>query len=263
MKQTGLEPGVVLRPRVGLFVTCQVDLFRPSVGFATIRLLELAGCQVEVPKTQTCCGQPAFNSGDPAAARSVALAWLNAFQDFDHVVIPSGSCAGMLCRHLPELFSDDSVNGPKAKHLAARTHELSAFLFDVLRADLTPVRWDGAFTYHDSCAGLRELGVKHQPRALLERVQGLELCEMAEAEVCCGFGGTFCVKYSDISNAMLTTKLRDAEASGAGTVLAGDLGCLLNMAGKASRDGSPLAFRHVAEVLAGLNDASPIMGTSG
>ena len=261
MNQSG--PGTVPPIRVGLFVTCLVDMFRPSVGFATIKLLEQAGCQVEVPKTQTCCGQPAFNSGDPSSARAVALAWLDEFQDFDHVVVPSGSCAGMLSRHLLDLFSDDPVNGPKAKHLSARVHELTAFLVDVLGADLVPVHWGGPVTYHDSCAGLRELGVKLQPRGLLASVQGLELREMTEAEVCCGFGGTFCVKYSDISNAMATNKLRDAETSGGDTVLAGDLGCLLHMAGKGSRENSPLAFRHVAEVLAGMCETPPIAETGG
>ncbi|MBM85436.1 MAG: Fe-S oxidoreductase [Rhodospirillaceae bacterium] len=261
MKQIGPEPGTVPPIRVGLFVTCLVDFFRPSVGFATIKLLEQAGCKVEVPEIQTCCGQPAYNSGDPATARAVVLAWLDAFQDFDHVVVPSGSCGGMLSHHVPELFADDPVNGPRAKRLSERTHELTEFLVDVLRADLVPVHRGGAVTYHDSCAGLRELGVKQQPRGLLAKVRGLELHEMAEPEVCCGFGGTFCVKYSDISNAMVTNKIRDAEASGGDTVLAGDLGCLLNMAGKASREGSPLAFRHVAEALAGVDDIPPIAGT--
>ena len=247
------------KPRVALFVTCLVDLYRPSVGFAALRLLELAGCQVEVPATQTCCGQPAYNSGDRASAKDLARAVVDAFQGFDHVVAPSGSCAGMIAHHYPALFADDPQYRAKAEALAERTHELVSFLTDVMGVTKVDARYQGSVTYHDSCSGLREMGVKAQPRALLGTVEGLTLTEMADPEICCGFGGTFCVKYPDISTRMVTDKCRDIAATGAGTLLAGDLGCLLNMAGRLKREGSPVTARHVAEVLAGMtNDVAPI-----
>ncbi|MBR0681248.1 (Fe-S)-binding protein [Roseomonas eburnea] len=247
------------KPRVALFVTCLVDLYRPSVGFAALRLLEQAGCEVEVPATQTCCGQPAHNAGDRSTARDLARAVIDAFQGFDYVVAPSGSCAGMIAHHYPSLFEDDPQYRAKAEALAARTHELVSFLSDVMGTTRAAARYDGSVTYHDSCSGLREMGVKSQPRALLATVEGLSLTEMADPEICCGFGGTFCVKYPDISTRMVTDKCRDVQATGAGTLLAGDLGCLLNMAGRLKREGSHVKVRHVAEVLAGMTqDVAPI-----
>ncbi|MBN8871833.1 MAG: (Fe-S)-binding protein [Rhodospirillales bacterium] len=246
------------RPRVALFVTCLVDLHRPTVGFAAIRLLEEAGCQVEVPRQQTCCGQPAYNTGDRATARALAADIVEAFAGYDYVVVPSGSCGGMLAHHLPHLFDDDPNLRSRADALAAKTHELVSFLADVMHA--TPRRVAAEpVTYHDSCSGLRELGIKAQPRALLEAA-GVPVREMAEPEICCGFGGTFCVKYPDISMRMVGNKTRDIAATGAGTVLAGDLGCLLNIAGRLGREGSPIAARHVAEVLAGMTDEVPPIG---
>jgi L-lactate dehydrogenase complex protein LldE len=239
------------RPRrVALFVTCLVDLFRPSVGFAAIKLLEDAGCIVEVPPLQVCCGQPAYNSGDRATTRAIAAQVIAAFEGFDAVVAPSGSCGGMLSHHYPGLFDDDPAMKARAENLARRSHELVSFLVDVLGVKTVAARYDGAVTYHDSCSGLRELGVKSQPRRLLESVKGLRIKEMQTPEVCCGFGGTFCVKYPEISNAMVAEKSADIAQSGADTLLAGDLGCLLNMAGKLQRQGSPVRVRHVAEVLA-------------
>ena len=247
------------KPRVALFVTCLVDLYRPTVGFAAIRLLEQAGCLVEVPPVQTCCGQPAFNSGDRATARDLARNVIDAFAGYDHVVAPSGSCAGMVSHHFPSLFDDDPQYRAKAEALAARTHELVSFLRDVMGVEKVDARFEGSVTYHDSCSGLRELGVKAQPRALLAGVEGLTLTEMSEPEICCGFGGTFCVKYPEISTRMVTDKCRDIAATGAGTLLAGDMGCLLNMAGRLKREGSPVKVRHVAEVLAGMTqDVAPI-----
>jgi L-lactate dehydrogenase complex protein LldE len=247
------------KPRVALLVTCLVDLYRPTVGFAAIRLLEQAGCLVEVPPAQTCCGQPAFNSGDRAAAKDLARQAIDAFAGYDYVVAPSGSCSGMVAHHYPSLFEDDPQYRARAEALAERTHELVSFLRDVMKMDKVAARFDGSVTYHDSCSGLREMGVKAQPRALLATVEGLTLAEMAEPEICCGFGGTFCVKYPDISTRMVTDKCRDIAATGAGTLLAGDLGCLLNMAGRLKREGSPVKARHVAEVLAGMtNDVAPI-----
>ena len=244
--------------RVALFVTCLVDLFRPSVGFAAVKLLEDAGFTVEVPPLQVCCGQPAYNSGDRASARAIALQVIEAFEGFDAVVVPSGSCGGMLSHHYPGLFDDDPALEARARRLAARSYELMAFLVDVLKVERVSARYDGRVTYHDSCSGLRELGVKGQPRRLLGSVEGLTLSEMKAPEVCCGFGGTFCVKYPEISNAMVGEKAADIGATGAGTLLAGDLGCLMNMAGKLSREGSAVKVRHVAEVLAGMGDLPAI-----
>jgi L-lactate dehydrogenase complex protein LldE len=249
------------RPRVGLFVTCLVDLYRPSVGFGAIKLLEAAGCTVEVPRAQTCCGQPAYNSGDRASARDLARGLIDAFAGYDYVVAPSGSCTGMLRVHMPHLFDDDPNLRARADALAAKTWELTSFLTDVLGAELPrpPALAATTATYHDSCAGLRELGVKRQPRALLAGVPGLSIVEMAEPETCCGFGGTFCVKYPDISVRMASDKTADIEATGADLVLAGDLGCLLNIAGRLSRQGSTVVARHVVEMLAGITtDVAPI-----
>jgi L-lactate dehydrogenase complex protein LldE len=255
------KPDGARPPRVGLFVTCLVDLYRPSVGFAAIRLLEQAGCQVEVPRAQTCCGQPAYNSGDRATARDLASGILDAFGGYDYVVAPSGSCAGMLKAHLPFLFEDDPNLRARADRLAERTFELTSFLVDIL--GFTPrsgTSRPGTFTYHDSCSGLRELGVKEQPRRLLAEV-GATVVEMAEPEICCGFGGTFCVKYPEISGRMVTDKARDIGETKADTVLAGDLGCLLNIAGRLSREGVRVEARHVAEVLVdGGMDVPPIGG---
>jgi L-lactate dehydrogenase complex protein LldE len=246
--------------RVGLFVTCLVDLMRPSVGFAAVKLLEEAGCTVEVP-LQTCCGQPAYNTGDRGTTRVLAERMIEAFRSFDYVVAPSGSCAGMVRVHFPELFADDPNWLPRANALGAKTYELTSFLVDVLGVTAVTARYDGAVTYHDACSGLRELGVRAQPRRLLNSVVGLKLVEMAESDVCCGFGGTFAVKYGDISNAIVTEKTRNVAESGAPAVLAGDLGCLLNIAGKLSREGRAVEVRHVAEVLAGMTD-EPAIGAA-
>lgn len=241
-------------PRVALFVTCLVDLYRPSVGFAALRLLERAGCEVVVPRTQTCCGQPAYNSGDRADARDLARRVIEEFLPYDHTVVPSGSCAGMIRHHYPALFADDPQERARAERLAAKTHELVSFLTDVLGVERVEAQYDGVVAYHDSCSGLRELGIRDQPRRLLASVRGLTLKELAEPDVCCGFGGTFCVKYPDISTRMVADKARDVTATGADTLLAGDLGCLLNIAGRLRREGSPVHVRHVAEVLAGMTD---------
>jgi L-lactate dehydrogenase complex protein LldE len=243
---------------VALFVTCLVDLFRPSIGFAAAKLLEEAGCMVDVPGLQVCCGQPAYNSGDRATTRAIARQVIEAFEGYDAVVAPSGSCGGMLSHHYPGLFDDDPAMKARAEDLARRSFELLAFLVDVLGVTRVAARYDGIVTYHDSCSGLRELGVKEQPRRLLGSVDGLQLREMNTPEVCCGFGGTFCVKYPDISNAMVGEKSSDIAASGADTLLAGDLGCLMNMAGKLHRQGSAVRVRHVAEVLAGMAEQAPI-----
>lgn len=246
------------KPQVGLFVTCLVDLMRPSVGFAAVQLLEAAGCEVTVPQLQTCCGQPAYNSGDNKDARSVAKTTLEAFKGFDYVVAPSGSCAGMIKDHYPGLFVDDPELSMEAQSLSRRTFELISFLVDVMKVDKISAKYDGKITYHDSCSGLRELGIKAQPRQLLGSVEGLEIQEMTGSEICCGFGGTFCVKYPEISNKMVEDKTINIKNSGADTLLAGDLGCLMNMAGKLKREGSTIKVYHIAEVLAGVGDIAPL-----
>ena len=246
--------------RVALFVTCLVDFFRPTIGFAAVKLLEAAGCTVEVPRAQTCCGQPAYNSGDRANAKAIALQVLDAFEGYDHVVAPSGSCAGMIRVHYPELFADDPAVLPRAQDLAARSWELVSFLVDVCGMRAVSARWDRGVAYHDACSGLRELGVRDQPRRLLASVGGLSLNELAGAETCCGFGGTFCVKYPDISDKMVSDKEAEIVKTRAAAVLAGDLGCLLNIAGKLHRHGRRIEVRHVAEVLAGMTEETPPIG---
>lgn len=237
--------------RVGLFVTCLVDLYRPSVGFAALKLLEQAGCTVVVPAEQTCCGQPAYNSGERATTKQIARQVIEAFDGLDYVVAPSGSCAGMIRHHYPELFADDPATKLAAERVAHRTYELVSFLTDVLGVTSVPAACAKKITYHDSCSGLRELDIKAQPRALLNSVEGLSITELEDAETCCGFGGTFCIKYPEISDRMVTNKTDAIEKTGADLLLAGDLGCLLNMAGKLKRRGSRIEARHVAEVLAG------------
>lgn len=246
-------------PKVGLFVTCLVDLFRPNVGFSAVELLEAAGCDVDVPRAQTCCGQPAYNSGDKADTKEIAKQVLDAFADYDFVVAPSGSCAAMIKKHYPEVFEDEPEMLAKFKALSDKTYELISFLTDVMFIAQTPGEFKGSVTYHDSCSGLRELGVKEQPRKLLKNT-GVEIREMNDSEVCCGFGGTFCVKYSDISNAMVSKKTQNIDDTGADMLVAGDMGCLMNMAGKLKRQGSKTEVRHVAEVLAGKLDTKPISG---
>ncbi len=239
---------------VGLFVTCLVDALRPRIGFATLRLLEGAGYQVHVPAAQTCCGQPAFNSGDYATARAIGERIVELFEPFDHVVAPSGSCLGMIKTHLPILFEHDPAWAERHARLAARCRELSSFLVDV--AGWSPSgRYDGRVTYHHGCSGLRELGVHDQPERLLSGLEGVDYVPLAEPEACCGFGGSFCVKYPEISTSIVDDKLADILATGADTVVGGDLGCLLNIEGRLARQGSPVKVFHTAELLAGMTDA--------
>ena len=243
---------------MALFVTCLVDLFRPSVAFASISLLEAAGCKVSVPEAQTCCGQPAWNSGDNATAADLARKVIETFEPFDFVVAPSGSCAATIVKDYPEILKADPAWRKRAEAFAAKTHELVSFLVDVMGVSEVDARCDASTTYHDSCSGLRTLNIQEQPRALLASVEGLELREMEDTEVCCGFGGTFCVKFPDISNRMVENKTTHIVETGADLVLAGDLGCLMNMAGKLSRKGRRVKARHVAEVLAGMTDTPAI-----
>lgn len=238
--------------RVGLFVTCLVDVVRPRIGFAALELLEAAGCEVVVPSTQTCCGQPGYNSGDRPSAQSMARKLLEDFRDCEHVVVPSGSCAGMIRAHYGELLSEFPELSSEVARLTARTYELTDFLTRVAPLKDVPGRFQGTVTYHDACSGLRELGVKTQPRDLLRRVPGLELKEMDTPEACCGFGGTFSVKFGEISTRIVDQKCTDVTGTGAAAVVLGDLGCMLNIEGRLRRRGDQVTrVLHVAEVLAG------------
>ena len=246
------------RHRVGFFVTCLADLFRPSVAFAAIRLLENAGCRVEVPEQQTCCGQPGYNGGAVDDTLPLAKKVIETFADYPYVVAPSGSCAGMIKHHYPRLFAEYPDWHARAQDLARRTWEVTSFLVEVM--DFVPPKvslGERQVTYHDSCAGLRELGIKQQPRKLLTAA-GVEITEMERTDVCCGFGGTFCVKMPEISQKMASDKLAHATDAGADTLLGGDLGCLLNIAGRASRQGEAIEVRHVVEVLADSLDGPAI-----
>src|SRR6476619_6428142 len=227
--------------RVGFFVTCLVDLMRPSIGFAAIRLLEAGGADVFVPPSQTCCGQPAYNSGDRADTITLARKVVEEFERCDYVVAPSGSCSGMIKTHYPDLFADDPAWSSRVAALAAKTYELTDFLVSVLKVERVPGTFAGTITYHDSCAGLRKM-------------EGVRLSEMAECETCCGFGGTFAVKFGEISSRLADNKCQHIVTNGAGTVVLGDLGCMLNIEGRLRRRGDATRVMHVAEVLAG--DAS-------
>ena len=248
-----------VRIRVGLFVTCLVDLVRPEVGFAAIKLLEQAGCDVEIPSTQTCCGQPAWNAGVDKDTAEIARSVIKAFEGYDYVVAPSGSCAGMIKRHYPEVFEKDEAWLPRARALAAKTHELTSFLVKVRGVEAVKATFQGSVCYHDSCSSRREMGVVQEPRSLLATVDGLELKEIGDKETCCGFGGLFSVKYPEISERIADTKITDVLASGAETLTGGDLGCLLHLAGRMKRAGKTVAVRHVAEILADMGD-EPALG---
>jgi L-lactate dehydrogenase complex protein LldE len=241
--------------RVGLFVTCLVDLMRPSIGLAALKLLEDAGYEVTVPEMQTCCGQPGWNSGDREGALALAERLISQFEECRYVVVPSGSCAGMIRAHFPEVFEDEPAMLAKARSLAARTYELTEFLTKMAKRASASAKFTGTVTYHDSCSGLREIGVKAQPRQLLAKVAGLRLVEMEECETCCGFGGTFSIKYGEISSAMAEKKCANIQASGAQAVVLGDLGCMLSIEGRLRRRGDAnTRVLHVAEVLAGTTE---------
>ncbi|MCA8926553.1 MAG: (Fe-S)-binding protein [Alphaproteobacteria bacterium] len=250
-----------LSPHIGLLVTCLVDAMRPEIGFATLKLLEQAGCRVSVPETQTCCGQPALNSGARAEAQALAKRVVAAFEPFDYVVAPSGSCLGTVKTHYPELLADDPVWRKRAEQVAAKSFEILSFLADVRGWQPEGVRFPAKATYHHTCAGLRELGIYDQPLRLLAAVEGLELVPLAGENACCGFGGTFAVKYPEISTAIVSDKTRQIAATGADTLLAADLGCLMNIAGKLSREGrGDIRVFHPVEILAGMADGKGVAG---
>jgi L-lactate dehydrogenase complex protein LldE len=236
--------------RVSLFVTCIVDQLFPKVGMAMAEVLERIGWQVDFPEAQTCCGQPAFNTGYRAEAREVARHFLKLFRGAEYVVVPSGSCASMIGHHFAELFPKEADMAAAAHALEPRVWEFSKFLLEVAQVEDVGARLDDVATFHDSCHGLRELGIKQGPRRLLSRVRGLELREMDLAEECCGFGGTFSVKFAELSGAMVRTKLESIVRTGARTVVAIDASCLMQVQGALSRAGLPVRTMHLAEVLA-------------
>lgn len=242
--------------RVGMLVTCLIDMMRPEIGFSVLKLLESAGCEVVVPESQTCCGQPAYSAGNRQAARDLAKKFVEEFEGFDYVVIPSGSCGGMVKTHYADLFSDDPAWQARMEGLAPRVYELTDFLQTVLKIDKLPVPDGGGLqariTYHDSCCGLRELGVQKQPRALLSMLPGVQLIAMKDNAACCGFGGAFSLKYGNISGAIVDEKCANIRASGADAVVLGDLGCMLNIEGRLRRTGDDKTrVLHIAQVLAG------------
>jgi L-lactate dehydrogenase complex protein LldE len=243
---------IVGRPaRVKLLVTCLVDSIYPQVGFAAVRLLERLGVAVEVPAGQTCCGQPAFNSGSWNDAREMARHLIDVFGDDDTpVVVPSGSCGDMVIHQAPHLLEGDAAYGPRAAALAARTYELTQFVVDVLGVTDVGARTTARITYHPACHGLRGLGVARQPLALLEGIAGGERCPLPEADTCCGFGGLFALKLADVSGTLLDRKIASIEASGADTLVATDVSCLMHIAGGLHRKGSPVKVKHLAELLA-------------
>jgi L-lactate dehydrogenase complex protein LldE len=236
--------------RVSLFVTCMVDQLFPSIGMAMVKVLERIGCQVDFPEGQTCCGQPAFNSGYRAEARKVARHFLDTFESSEAIVVPSGSCTAMIVHHFAELFHKDPDALARVHSLEKRVWEFSSYLTEVAGVDDVGARMNDVVTFHDGCHGLRELGLKHAPRRLLSHVRGLELREMDPAEECCGFGGTFAVKFAELSGAMATTKIDAILRTGARTVVSLDPSCLMQIQGALSRTGSDLRTMHLAEVLA-------------
>lgn len=240
--------------KVGLFVTCLVDLVRPNIGFAALKLLEDADCEVVVPAAQTCCGQPGYNSGAREVAKSLAKKVLAEFRDCDYVVAPSGSCSGQIKVHAVEDLFHGEPEEVEFRALAAKWFELSDFLVNVLKRDSVSGQFAGSVTYHDSCSGLRELGIKQQPRALLAKA-GCTLNEMQDSEKCCGFGGTFSIKLGEISTRMAENKCVNIGVSGADALVGGDLGCLLNIEGRLRRNGDmKTKVYHFAEIAAGMTD---------
>ena len=240
--------------RVSLFITCLVDQFHPEVGLGMVRVLERLGVECDLPPEQTCCGQPAFNSGCVAEARTVGRRFLSAFRDSNTIVAPSGSCTAMAKVHLTSLFEPGSAEHTEATSIAARVHEFSEFLVKRLRVTDVGAVFPHRVTYHDSCHLLRELGVRDEPRQLLGGVRDLELVEMAAPDTCCGFGGTFAVKYPEISAAMGGDKLAGVGATGAEYLVANDTGCLMHLRGLLARSGSPVRAVHLAQILAGALD---------
>jgi L-lactate dehydrogenase complex protein LldE len=243
------------QPNVTLFIQCLVDSLSPETGDAMVSVLERLGVRMHYPPDQTCCGQPAFNSGYRNEAAKTARRFLDIFENSEAIVCPSGSCVHMVRHHYLELFRDDPVLLDRARRVGAKTFEFTEYLVDVLGVTDPGTqlgsRYDGTVTYHDSCHLSRGLGIRRQPRLLLENVPGLTLVEMDDSDRCCGFGGTFSVKYPEISTALADDKVQTILATGAGAVVGCDVSCLMNIKGRLSRLGSHVRALHIAEILAG------------
>ncbi len=235
--------------KVSLFITCLADQMYPQVGESVVRLLHRYGCEVDFPELQTCCGQPAFNSGYQNEARTVARQWIRAFENSDYIVSPSGSCTGMVHHYYPGLFVDEPEWKQKAEALIERTYEFSQFLVQVLGVSDLDASFQHKVTYHPSCHAMRLLGVKEEPLQLLENVQGMELVELPKREDCCGFGGTFAVKMADMSEAMVCEKAAHVCSTGADVLVGTDMGCLMNIQGRLNKEGKPIRVMHLAELL--------------
>ena len=236
--------------KVQLLVTCLVDSLFPDVGFSVVNVLERLGVEVEVPAGQTCCGQPAFNAGSPDDARAMARHLIDVFGASDlPVVVPSGSCGDMVIHHAPALLSDDPAYAERARKLAGRTHEFTAFLVDVLGVKDMGAVAHNRVAYHAACHGLRGLGLVHQPGVLLDSINGIQRCLLDDEDTCCGFGGLFSVKMPEISGSLLSRKIASIERSGADTVVATDVSCLMHIAGGLKRRGSTVQIKHLAEML--------------
>lgn len=234
---------------VSLFVTCIIDQLYPQVGVSVVRVLRRLGVQVDFPLDQTCCGQPLYNSGFTKEARQLAQRVLDSFKDCSYVVVPSGSCAAMIKVFYLDLLANDPVLYPQAQALAAKTYEFSEFLVKVLQVEDVSATFNGKATYHPSCHLMRELQVREEPQKLLDQVSGLELSELPQAESCCGFGGTFAIKFPHISEEMVAEKISNIKATGAETVVSCDMGCLMNIGGGLSRQGLNIQVKHLAQVL--------------
>jgi L-lactate dehydrogenase complex protein LldE len=237
--------------KITLFIQCLVDTIYPEVAEAMVQVFRRLGISLTCPTDQTCCGQPAFNSGYRRQARIAAKHFIEVFEDSEIIVCPSGSCVNMVRHHYAELFQDSPLWLRRAQDLAGRTYEFSEYLVDILGVEDLGIRFNAKVTYHDSCHLLRGIGVKAQPRVLLANVAGIEFVEMHNSDTCCGFGGSFSIKYSDISNAMVTDKINNIIASGAHVVVGCDMGCLMNIEGKLSRMGSDIKVMHLSQILAG------------
>jgi len=236
--------------KVQLLVTCLVDSLFPDVGFSVVNVLERLGVEVEVPAGQTCCGQPAFNAGSPDDARAMARHLIDVFGESDlPVVVPSGSCGDMVIHHAPALLADDPAYAERARKLAGRTHEFTAFLVDVLGVKDVGAAARDRVTYHAACHGLRGLGLDRQPGLLLDSIDGIQRCPLDEETTCCGFGGLFSVKMPEISGSLLSRKIASIERTGADTVVATDVSCLMHIAGGLKRRGSTVQVKHLAEML--------------
>jgi L-lactate dehydrogenase complex protein LldE len=241
--------------RVSLFVTCLVDQLWPSIGTSAVEVLRRAGCEVTFDERQTCCGQPAFNTGYRSEARKLAERFIEIFEESgtDAIVSPSGSCTAMV-HHFHELFPDDGSWRKRAEALAARTHEFGSFLVNILGVEDVGARFRGRVTWHDACHGLRDLNVHGEPRRLIKQVSGAEFVELQNADACCGFGGTFSVKYPEISVAILDGKIDAIEQAGVRAVVSGDASCLMQIGGRLTRNKSAVRAMHLAELLAARED---------